>query len=205
MITKLEPTIKDYYWIISRIESEIDNTVNRDEYALYVCCESFISTFLLEVSTEKAFEILNKVIPCLSPDKQNDLVEKVFMILHRTSEVVAMTKVDVVIKDDLFDRVGVKVEKCSAYTEESDSCVRICGDVVCARDWDEDYRLVIKANLCNEKGEIVHIDYDFDRKTFLKIGYESFSINCYKGNNPDIKYVEVYPKLEKVKDGDDDD
>lgn len=203
MITKIEPNIKDYYWIISRIESEIANTVNRDEYTLYVYCESFISTFLLEVSTEKAFEVLNKVIPCLSPDKQNDLVEKVFMILHKTREVVDMTKVDVVIKDNLFDRVGVKVEKCSAYTEESDSCVRICGELLYEGEWDETYCLKVKANLCNEEGDIVHIDYDFNRKTFLKIGYETFSINCYKGNNTDIKYVEIYPKLEKMADEDD--
>lgn len=41
-----------------------------------------------------------------------------------------MTKVDVVIKDDLFDKIGLKVEKCSAYTEELDSCVRICGELL---------------------------------------------------------------------------
>ena len=41
-----------------------------------------------------------------------------------------MTKVDVVIKDDLFDKIGLKVEKCYAYTEESDSCVRICGELL---------------------------------------------------------------------------
>lgn len=48
-----------------------------------------------------------------------------------------MTKVDVVIKDDLFDKIGLKVEKCSAYTEESDSCVRICGELlyVCLECW----------------------------------------------------------------------
>lgn len=126
------------------------------------------------------------------------------MLLYKANEVITMTKIDVVIKDDLFDTIGLKVKKCSAYTEESDNCIRVHGDVLCKGEWDKNYCLKVKANLCNEDGEILDIDYDFDRKTFLKIGYESFSINCYKGNNTDIKYVEVYPKLEKVAAGDDD-
>lgn len=204
MVTTIEPTIKDYFWIVSKIEYEIANTVNRDEYSLYVCCECFISTFLLEVSTEKAFEILNKAIPCLMPDNQHDLLEKLFKRLHKVNEVACMTKIDVIVSDDLFEKVGLKVKKCSAYTEDPDSCVRICGEVVCEGEWDEDYRLKVKANLCNEDGDIIHVDYDFDKKTFLKIGYESFSINCYKGNNTNIKCVEVYPKLERVTGGEDD-
>lgn len=204
MITTIEPTIKDYYWIISRIDTEVANTAKRDEYALYVCCECFISTFLLEVSTEKAFEILNKALPCLSPENQQELLEKLFGILHKANEVANMTKFDVVVKGDLFEKIGLKVEKCSAYTEDSDSCVRICGEVVCLGEWDEQYRLKVKANICNEADEIIHVDYDFDKKTFLKIGYETFSISCYKGNNADIKYVEVYPKLERITDREDD-
>ena len=131
MITTIEPTIKDYYWIISRIDTEVANTEKRDEYALYVCCECFISIFLLEVSTEKAFEILNKALPCLSPENQQELLEKLFGILHKANEVANMTKFDVVVKGDLFEKIGLKVENCSAYTEDSDSCMRICGEVVC--------------------------------------------------------------------------
>lgn len=148
---------------------EITNTVNRDEYTLYVCCESFISTFLLEVLTEKDFEILNKAVPCLSPEKQNALLEKLFLILHKVREVDLMAKINEVVKDDLFGMVGVKVEKCSAYTEDSNSYVRICGELLCKGEWDEEYRLKVKSNLCNEDGEIIHIDYDFDKKNFLKL------------------------------------
>lgn len=109
-----------------------------------------------------------------------------------------MKKVDVIIKDDLFDKIGLKVKKCSAYTEEHDSYVRIHGDILSKEEWDETYCLKVKANLCNKDGEIVCIDCDLDRKTFLKTGYDSFLINCYKGNNTDIKYVEVYPQIEKM-------
>lgn len=113
-------------------------------------------------------------------------------------------KIEVVIKDDLFSTIGLKVTKCLAITEESDSCVRINGDIICNGIWDEQYYLKVKANLCNDDGDIVHIDYDFDKKTFIKINYETFSINCYKGNSENIRYVEIYPKLIKVSDGDDD-
>lgn len=42
-----------------------------------------------------------------------------------------MEKIKVIIKDDLFKAIGLTVEKCSAYTEDSDSYVRINGEIVC--------------------------------------------------------------------------
>lgn len=42
-----------------------------------------------------------------------------------------MEKIKVIIKYDLFKAIGLTVEKCSAYTEDSDSYVRINGAIVC--------------------------------------------------------------------------
>lgn len=115
-----------------------------------------------------------------------------------------MQKIETVIKEDLFEALGLSIGKCSAFTEDSDSYVRINGDILCTGEWDKEFCLKVKANLCNENDEIIHVDYDFDKKTFLKIGYESFSICCYKESNNGIKYVELYPKIEKVSEGEDD-
>lgn len=90
------------------------------------------------------------------------------------------------------------------YTEDSDSYVRINGEIVCNEKWDEDYCLKVKANLCNEDDDVVHIDYDYDVKRFIKLGYETFSISCYKGNVKSIKCVEIYPKLIMTSEREDD-
>ena len=58
-----------------------------------------------------------------------------------------MEKIKVIIKYDLFKAIGLTVEKCSAYTEDSDSYVRINGAIVCNEKWDEDYCLKVKANV----------------------------------------------------------
>lgn len=115
-----------------------------------------------------------------------------------------MEKIKVIIKYDLFKAIGLTVEKCSAYTEDSDSYVRINGEIVCNEKWDEDYCLKVKANLCNEDDDVVHIDYDYDVKRFIKLGYETFSISCYKDNVKSIKCVEIYPKLIMTSEREDD-
>ena len=106
-------------------------------------------------------------------------------------------KIEVVIKDELFKKIGLVVDKCSASTEDSDSCVRIFGIITCEGDWDDEYCLKIKANLYNTENDIIHIGYDYEMKTFRKIDYESFSVCCLKGNDC-VKYVEIYPKLVKA-------
>lgn len=88
-----------------------------------------------------------------------------------------MKKIKVIIKYDLFKAIGLTVEKCSAYTEDSDSYVRINGEIVCNEKWDEDYCLKVKANLCNEDDDVVHIDYDYDVKRFIKLGYFLLSLS----------------------------
>lgn len=115
-----------------------------------------------------------------------------------------MHKVDVVIKNELFKEVGLVVDKCSAYTEEGEHFVRVNGALVCTEKWNEDHYLIIKANLCNEEDEILRIDHDSDKKTFDVINYETFSINCFKGNTDSVKYLEIYPKIIKSIDRKDD-
>ena len=114
-----------------------------------------------------------------------------------------MQKFEVVIKKELFEVLGLSVGRCFAYTDENDSYVRINGEIYCKGTWEDSFNLKVKANLCNENDEIVRVDYDFDEKTFLKVGYESFSINCYKESD-NLKYVEVYPKVEKVSEEEND-
>lgn len=147
-----------------------------------------------------------KVVPCLSEDKCNLLIDFLFKTIRsQKEESEKMEKINVVIKDELFKKIGLVVEKCSAYTDGADNYVRINGTIITKKEWDENYCLKVKANLYDKDDEIVHIDYDFDVKTFIEIGYETFSINCYKGTDiKDIKYVEIYPKLIKASEREDD-
>lgn len=106
-----------------------------------------------------------------------------------------MEKINAVIKDELFERVGLVVERCFAYTDDTDAYVRINGTIITKKKWNENHCLIVKCNLCDSNDEIIQIDYDFDAKTFFEIGYETFSISCYKGNIQDIKCVEIYPRI----------
>lgn len=82
-----------------------------------------------------------------------------------------MEKINVVIKEELFEKIGLVVEKCSAYTDDADNYVRINGAIITKEAWNENYCLKVKANLYDKDDEIIHIDYDFDVKTFIEIGY----------------------------------
>ena len=114
-------------------------------------------------------------------------------------ESVHMKKIETMIKKDLFNTLGLKVEHCSAYTEDSDSYIRINGTVTSIEKWNENYYLRMKANLYSNDDEIMNVSYDFDLKAFIEIAYESFSINCYKPSNNIIKYVEIYPMIVEKK------
>lgn len=107
-----------------------------------------------------------------------------------------MKKIETVVKKELFDALGLSIGKCLAYTDEKDSYVRVHGDITCTGEWTKGHNLIVKANLCDEDGQIIRIDEDLEKKKFLEVGYESFSISCYKGYPDSIKYVEIYPRVE---------
>lgn len=109
-----------------------------------------------------------------------------------------MNRVDVVIKDSLFKKVDLEVDRCAAYRDDVEDRIYIYGSIICTGKWDDEYYLRVKANLCDENGDIVEIHYDFDDKQFYKIGYDTFEISSYKlDGKREIKYVELYPKIKQ--------
>lgn len=50
-----------------------------------------------------------------------------------------MEKINAVIKDELFERVGLVVERCFAYTDDTDSYVRINGTIITKKKWNENH------------------------------------------------------------------
>lgn len=109
-----------------------------------------------------------------------------------------MKKMDVVIKENLFKKLNLEVDRCVAYRDDVENIIHIHGSIICTGDWDDEYYLVVKANLCDEYDDIIDIYYDLDDKEFEKIGYETFELISYKLNrNREIKYIELYPKIKK--------
>ena len=206
MIEQIEPTVQNYFWIKSIMDGEINKGTNRDEFSLLKCCECFFTSFMPELTVEQVIDLMGKVVPCLSDDKSNLLMDFLFKTIRtQKEEFEKMEKINVVIKEELFEKIGLAVEKCSAYTDDADNYVRINGAIITKEAWNENYCLKVKANLYDKDDEIIHIDYDFDVKTFIEIGYETFSISCYKGTDiKDIKCVEIYPKLIKASEREND-
>lgn len=187
----VEPTVQNYFWIKSIMEREIDKGTNRDEFSLLKCCECFFTSFMPELTVEQVIDLMGRVVPCLSEDRSNLLMDFLFKTIRTQKEE--------------FEKIGLVVEKCSAYTDDADHYVRINGAILTKEAWNENYCLKVKANLYDKDDEIIHIDYDFDVKTFIEIGYETFSISCYKDTDiKDIKCVEIYPKLIKASEREDD-
>jgi len=198
---KMEPTLKNYCWLKSIIDQEINMGEKRDEVSLLWWCQCLINSFVLDIGVGQVEEMMNRVLPCLSETKRNDLLEYLFMTIHGIKEDYAdMKKVNVIIKSDLFKSIGVEVESCSAYLQDDEKYVRVNGSIIRTDGWDDNYCLRVKANLYNDEDDIIHIDYDYDLKSFIKIGYESFTISCYTYNEEKIKCVEIYPRLQSVKD-----
>ena len=104
----------------------------------------------------------------------------------------------------MFSTLGLSVPRCFAYIDDDDKTVRINGDIYCNREeWSDGHQLKVKANLCDADDAILSITCDFERKTFFKVRYESFSIYFYKRTYENLKYVEIYPKVEYLQDGED--
>lgn len=108
-----------------------------------------------------------------------------------------MVKYEIKIKQELFDKVGIKLSQYIAYTDECDSYIRINGGLYCNTEWDDNCHLTIKANACNDKGEIISISNDSERKIFSVLEYDTFSVCVYKQNGADISYIELYPHVFK--------
>lgn len=107
-----------------------------------------------------------------------------------------MKKVDVVIKENLFKKLNLEVDRCAAYRDEVENRINIHGSIICTGNWDDEYCIRVKANLCDEYDDIIEIHYDHWDKEFYKIGYETFEISSYKlDGKREVKYIELYPKI----------
>lgn len=193
----LKPTVENYLWIKSIIDEELKNGEKLNEYIMYKWLEYYFNIFFSELSVEQSLELLNKAMPFLSDIHKDYLLEVIFELdRKRCNEETAVDerKIKLIIKQDLFDKVGVYVEKCSVYEDEKMDKVKIYGILVC-NEWDNELKMEIVANVYDYNNEIAGIICDNDYKYFFKTGYETFYIEYSIDRSLKVNSFEIYPRI----------
>lgn len=114
-----------------------------------------------------------------------------------------MKNVEVVVKQDLFDGIGLKVAQLNCHINEEND-FRLYGSITAEDARLDGYLLHVKANLCDEEGGILYIFSDFSEISFEMVKYDTFSMYCTDltrfFNIDKLSRVELYPKVMKKKD-----
>lgn len=110
-----------------------------------------------------------------------------------------MEKIEVKIKDELFAKFNAHVDRCAAFNDISRRYIEIYGDITLIGEFDHDFSMYIKVNICDSENNIIDIAEDRTKKQFYT-GYESFSIIRMYSEGDDINNIEVYPCLLKNDD-----
>lgn len=112
-----------------------------------------------------------------------------------------MKKVELVLKKDLFDSIGIELSQlhCSI---NSDSDIMINGSCLLKNEKPlQDYILDIKANLCDEKGNILYIMNSRSNLKFTLTNYEVFSLFMVNGARffdlNKLHHIELHPNVKK--------
>lgn len=111
-----------------------------------------------------------------------------------------MKKVDIVVKKELFNGIGVILDQ--LYASISDECdIYINGSVSGEVDCLKGNTLGIRANLCSENGEILYILRNYNTINFELVKYDAFSIYCSDVSRffdiSALHHVELYPHIKK--------
>lgn len=114
-----------------------------------------------------------------------------------------MKNFEVVVKKDLFDGIGVKVEQLNCHINEEND-FRLYGSITAEDARMDGYLLHVKANLCDEEGRVWYVLNDFSGISFEMVKYDTFSLYCADLKRffdlDKLHHVEVYPKVGKKKD-----
>lgn len=122
---------------------------------------------------------------------------------ERNAEEVIMKNINVVVKQELFDILGVKVGQLNCYINK-DNDFRFCGSVSAEEQMPEGYTLFFKANLCGEEGRVLYVLKEYFGFDFELVNYDAFSMYCADLTRffdiDMLHYVELYPKVTREKD-----
>lgn len=109
-----------------------------------------------------------------------------------------MKNVEVVVKQDLFDDIGLKVARLNCHMNEEND-FRLYGSITAKDARLDGYLLHVKANLCDEEGRVWYVLNDFSGISFEMVKYDTFSLYCADLKRffdiDRLRYVEVYPKI----------
>ena len=118
-----------------------------------------------------------------------------------------MRDIEVVIKEELFDELKVKVGQLTCVIDK-DNDLRVCGSLTAGEMHFDEYLLYVKANLCDEKNNAWFVLREYSGVDFEMVKYDSFSIDCANiGRFMDLgkfHHVELFPTLVKKKESDND-
>lgn len=112
-----------------------------------------------------------------------------------------MRKVELVIRQDLFNDIGVEVNQ--LYWEiNKDNDFQLNGSVSSDGRKLEGYSLDLRANLCNEEGGIMFVDRSYCEISFELIKYAAFSMSCSDVSRfvdmDKLHHIELYPRVRKL-------
>lgn len=114
-----------------------------------------------------------------------------------------MREIDVVVKSDLFDELGLLVEQMTCVINKEND-LKLCGSLTAGEKCLDDYLVNLKVNLCDEKGDVWFVAREYCGIDFEILKYDSFSVdyaNIPRFMNLDkLHHVELFPNLVRKKE-----
>ena len=116
-----------------------------------------------------------------------------------------MKKVELLVKQDLFDKIGVTIGQLH-YNIDKNNDFSLCGSVSSDNEKLEGYLLYLRANLCDEEGGILFVNKSYSGIGFEMVNYDAFSISCSDFTRffdiDKLYHIEIYPNVRKASDED---
>ena len=111
-----------------------------------------------------------------------------------------MKKVEIIVKQELFDNIGVTVEQLH-YNIGKNYDFMLCGSVSSNNEKLDGYLLYLRANFCDEEGGILFIDKSYSQISFEMVNYDAFSLSCSNLTRffevEKLHHIEIYPNVRK--------
>ena len=113
-----------------------------------------------------------------------------------------MKKIELILKKELFDKIGVEIGQLHYEIDKDNNDFRLCGSVSSDNEKLRGYSLYLGTNLCTEKGEILYVNKSYSGISFEIINYDAFSIYCSDLSRffdvEQLHHIEIYPNVRKV-------
>lgn len=108
-------------------------------------------------------------------------------------------KVEVVIKQELFDAIGLSIKQLY-FGMNNENDYRLCGSVNSDNEKGKGHSFFLKANFCDSEGRILYIDKNYNPINLEVVNYDTFSMQCsdisrFIFNLEDLDHIEIYPSV----------